>query len=717
MTIAISADHRQLESVVESVLTAFSARLESRSLLDGFDEHIPAFWRECQQGGWLGVHIVEELGGSGYGLPELVVIVEELGHAVAAGSFIPTVITSAVIAATADERAQRQHVPGLVSGEVFAGVGLSGSLRWNGDMISGDAGVVIGAGMASRFLLCVGEDVVLIDAAAAGVQVVVPSNVDPTRRSGRVQLSEVRPVLRIARACATAEAFARIILSAEAVGGATACVEMSSDYARERQQFGRPIGTFQAVKHHCANMFVAAEVSAAAVWNAARADPGDPAQFQLGGAMAAALAIPAYLDNAQLNIQVHGGVGFTWEHDAHLLLRRAIALRAIVDGRAAAVEVSRLVEAGTNVDLRADLPDGVDKIREEIRDHVSDLVGLSAADQRKALIDTGYIMPHWPRPWGRAASAAEQLITDEEFASAGIQRPDYGITSWLILTVLHHGTDDQIGRWVRRTLDGEFVWCQLFSEPDAGSDAAGIRTRASRVDGGWLVNGQKVWTSGAERSQRGLATVRTDPTAPKHHGITAMAIDMASPGIEVRPLRMITGGTDFNEVFFTDVFVPDDDVLGSCNEGWTVARTVLANERITLGARAPTQDSEDLTALLALHGGRFEGAAWLVGRLLAKELTLGILNLRRAQRAIAGGEAGPEGNITKLLLAECFQERADLTGDLRGPDIAFTDGPGSIAAMMLLGSHRLAIAGGTSEITRNQIGERILKLPRDPLLR
>jgi alkylation response protein AidB-like acyl-CoA dehydrogenase len=328
-------------------------------------------------------------------------------------------------------------------------------------------------------------------------------------------------------------------------------------------------------------------------------------------------------------------------------------------------------------------------------------------------------MPHWPKPWGRAADAVEQLVIDEELAAAGVSRPQYGITGWVTLTLIQHGTEDQIARWVRPTLDGTLVWCQLFSEPDAGSDAAGVKTRATRVDGGWLINGQKVWTSGAHYAQRGLATVRTNPDAPKHAGITTVVLDMQAEGVEIRPLKQITGTSDFNEVFFNDVFIPDDDVVGQPDAGWTVARATLGNERVSIGGGAGGGGgmSSLLLQLLATHGDRLPGAPERVGRHLAIEQTLRLLNLRRAQRAVAGAEPGPEGNVTKLVLSEYGHESAAIAGALVGPEIAFLDGEGATAAMLTLGTRAMSIAGGTSEITRNQIGERILGLPRDPLIR
>jgi alkylation response protein AidB-like acyl-CoA dehydrogenase len=270
---------------------------------------------------------------------------------------------------------------------------------------------------------------------------------------------------------------------------------------------------------------------------------------------------------------------------------------------------------------------------------------------------------------------------------------------------------------VRRALTTDEVWCQLFSEPSAGSDAAGIRTRAEKVDGGWIVSGQKVWTSFAQDCQRGLATVRTDPAAPKHAGVTIMIVDMGHPGVDVRPLRQATGDSGFNEVFLTDVFVPDADVVGEPNQGWKVARATLGNERVSIGGGlGGAFSSVDLAQLYAASPDAFPAAAERVGRYLAEGLALRQLNLRSAVRAVAGGEPGPEGNITKLALAEHTGVAAALSLAFAGPDAAFLDGPGAAAARSALSWRAMTIAGGTSEIARNQIAERILGLPRDPLL-
>jgi 3-oxochol-4-en-24-oyl-CoA dehydrogenase len=720
MGIALTDDHRELAEVARAFLTSQKARWAARSLLDAADEGRPGFWQNLVELGWLGLHVGEEHGGSGYGLPELVVVIEELGRAVAPGPFVPTVIASAVIAkdGTADQKSRL--LPGLIDGTVTAGIGLDSRVQVADGIADGDAGIVLGAGLAELLLIAAGDDVLLLERGRDGVSVDVPDNFDPTRRSGRVRLQNVSitadDILPGARESALARA--RTLLAAEAVGGASDCVDAAVGYAKVRQQFGRTIATFQAVKHHCANMVVAAESAIAAVWDASRAASENEEQFRLIAAVAAALAFPTYARNAELNIQVHGGIGFTWEHDAHLHLRRALVTAALLGGDAPARDVFDRTAAGAVRKNSLDLPPEAEELRTRVRADAAEIAALDKKAQRDKLIETGYVMPHWPKPWGRAADAVEQLVVEEEFRAAGIKRPQYSITAWVILTLIQHGTPSQIERFVEKALRQEEVWCQLFSEPDAGSDAASVRTRATRVEGGWKINGQKVWTSEAQQARRGLATVRTDADAPKHMGITTVIIDMKAPEVEVRPLRQITGSSEFNEVFFSDLFVPDEDVVGTPNSGWTVARATLGNERVSIGGAGSYYAglAARLVELTQQRADRLAGVEVRVGTFLAEEHALRLLNLRRAVRSIEGAGPGPEGNVTKLKLAEHIIEGAAISAGLLGPEVALTDGPGALVGRMIMGARGMAIAGGTSEVTRNQIAERILGMPRDPLI-
>ena len=724
MGIAITDDHRELAEVARAFLTSQKARWAARSLLDSPDEARPGFWQGMAELGWLGLHIDEEYGGSGYGFPELVVVVEELGRAVAPGPFLPTVIASAVIAkdGTADQKSRL--LPGLTDGTVTAGIGLDGQVQLRDGLADGDAGIVLGAGLAELLLIAAGDDVLLLERGRAGVSVEVPDNLDPTRRSGRVRLQKVSvsadDILPGARESALARA--RTLLAAEAVGGASDCVDAAVGYAKVREQFGRTIATFQAVKHHCANMLVSAESAIAAVWDASRAASEDlsegEAQFRLIAAVAAALAFPAYARNAELNIQVHGGIGFTWEHDSHLHLRRSLVIAGLFGGDAPARDVFERTAAGATRENSLDLPPEAEQLRTRIHAEVAEIAALDGRAQLDKLIETGYIMPHWPKPWGLAADAVEQLVIEEEVRATAIKRPDYSITGWVILTLVQHGTPWQIERFVEKALQQEEIWCQLFSEPEAGSDAASVKTRATRVDGGWKINGQKVWTSGAQYCARGLATVRTDTDVPKHAGITTVIVDMKAPEVEVRPLRQITGGSEFNEVFFNDLFVPDEDVVGAPNSGWTVARATLGNERVTIGGSGSFYEglAAKLVQLAQQESDRLAGAEIRLGYYLAEDHALRLLNLRRAARSVEGAGPGPEGNVTKLKLAEHMIEGAAISAALLGPEVALTDGVGAVAGRMIMGSRGMAIAGGTSEVTRNQIAERILGMPRDPLI-
>ncbi len=622
MSIAITEDHRALAETVRSFAEKRNLRGAARERLESPDDSLPEFWSELAELGWLGLHLPEDVGGSGYGIDELVIVVEELARAVAPGPFVPTVVAGAVIAAAGDDDLRTRLLPGLADGSTVGAVALGGSVTVTDGVASGDAGVVLGGGSASLILVPIGDDVGVVEVTVDvgdGVTIESPPSLDPTRRSARVTLDGA-PVTVMTGARRVLVDLARVILSADAVGVARECTEMGAAYSKERIQFGRPIAMYQAVKHHCANMAVATELATSAVWDAARASATGGDQLSYAAAVAATLAAPAADLCANLNTQVHGGIAITWEHDAHLYMRRATTLLHYLAAAEAAAELTDLTRRGVAREKAVELPPEAEAIRDEVRAFAQSIKDLPADQQRTRLIETGYVMPHWPKPYGRAAGAVEQLVVEQEFADAGVSRPSYGITAWNILTIIQYATQDQIDRWVRPALNQDVIWCQLFSEPDAGSDAAGVKTKATRVDGGWLVNGQKVWTSGAHVAGMGFATVRTNPDVPKHDGITMMAIDMHAEGVEVRPLKMTSGNSEFNEVFFSDVFVPDDDVVGPVDGGWTVARATLGNESVSIGGGqgGMTMPGAALIAPFDAHPERLDGGAPRVGRYIAR---------------------------------------------------------------------------------------------------
>ena len=732
----------------------------TRAALDAGADTLPPFWPGLGAQSTLGIHVGEEFGGQGGGMLELAVVVEELGRVAAPGPWGTTTVVSAVVSESGAPELTKSLLPGLVDGTVPATLavptaapdgaaealaGLSGRGGPEGSLVvSGSLRPLLNGSTVTLALVpvAVGEGVqwVLLEA-GPGVRVTPLPSFDPSRRSASWTLDEVVvPADRMLDGASTDRVrdLALVVLSAEAVGGARWCLDTSAEHARTRQQFGRPIGQFQGIKHRLADMLVAVEQSVAATWDAAlvvghdAAGPGRPtaapptdgdvpdrdASVRLAVRLAAALALDCYVEAAKGAIQVLGGMGFTWEHDAHIHLRRATTLRQVVGGTAPLrAEAAGLALEGWRRTLAVELPPEADRLRRELTPVVASIAAIDdPANQRRALADAGLLAPHWPVPFGRDAGAVEQLVIDQICAESGVRRPNLAVAAWALPTIMAHGTPAQTERFVTPTLRGDIVWCQLFSEPGAGSDLAALSTRATRVDGGWSLEGQKVWTSVAQRAHMGICLARTDPEAPKHRGITYFLVDMASPGIDVRPLREITGDALFNEVFFDGCFVPDDCVVGEVNGGWRLARTTLANERVSLSTDSAFGGA--LEGVLARVSGErsLQDPVTLdrLGLLLAEAQSLAQLGLRATLRSVGGLQPGPESSVRKLLGAE-FEQRVHEFGlDLAGPDGVITEGEAAVSARGVLHSRCLTIAGGTSEVQRNVIGERLLGLPRDP---
>ncbi|MEN3223067.1 MULTISPECIES: acyl-CoA dehydrogenase [Mycolicibacterium] len=717
--LAIVEEHHELAEAAVGQLSRHKSRATARATLDGGSPHPIDLWEAAAALGWHGLAISEEHGGSGFGIAELAIVLEAMGHELCPGPFLPTATAAMVIDRCGTDMLRAALLPSLASGKLVGAVGLSTDIVLSRDSIAnGTARAVAGAPDAGVLVLAAGADLIVVDTEADGVTITALAGLDTSRSIGDVTLHDVElPVERILSGADTkARSAFRILAAAEAVGVGWAALRMATEYVKVREQFGRTIGTFQAVKHHLANMFIAAQQSTAAVWDAARSNDLDDASFAAAVAAAHATRMQTFI--TQKNIQLHGGIGYTWEHDAHLYLRRAQSLTALIgDTGDALADITEAQRTGAAHGVSFTLPAEADRFRREAAEAAARLRSLPAAEQRDYLVDSGYLVPHWPKPWGRQAGVVEQLVIDEEFAAdSGVDLPDLGITGWVMLTIAQAGTDDQRARWVEPVLRGQTNWCQLFSEPGAGSDAAAVRTTATRVDGGWRVTGQKVWTSLAHECQWGLATVRTDPDAPKHAGVTMMAIDMSAPGVRVLPLRELTGEALFNEVFLDDVFVPDNDVVGDVNRGWLVARATLGNERVSIGggSGAIGVGADDLIKLLdnTSHAAAAR-REHRVGEVIAELHALRLLNLRNASRAIAGGDTAAEANVSKLLQAESSQHVSELAIELAGTSSVAGGTPELTRAYLY--ARCLTIAGGTSEIIRNTIAERLLGLPRDPL--
>jgi len=322
---------------------------------------------------------------------------------------------------------------------------------------------------------------------------------------------------------------------------------------------------------------------------------------------------------------------------------------------------------------------------------------------------------HWPRQYGgRGATPVQVAIYNSEYARARAPQPvnRVGINN-AGPTILTHGTTEQKERWLAPILTADEIWCQLFSEPGAGSDLASLSTRATPEDGGWLLNGQKVWTSYAQFARWGICLARTDPEAPKHRGISYLAVDMTSPGIEIRPLVQMTGEAEFSEVFFDDVFVPTEHLIGGLNQGWAVANTTLAHERGTnFLFKEQVVHEVFLDELYRLAAGNHRLDDPEVADGLAQSYVelqvLRLHNWRTLTRLGRGIEPGPESSVGKLVWTDVTQHLSETALAVMGADAPLA----GRWQRQWLWSKAASIAGGTSEVQRTIIGDRMLGLPR-----
>lgn len=664
----------------------------------------PDAWRPVFEGlaglGLFGVAVPEDCGGAGGSIGDLCAMVDEAAKALVPGPVATTALATLVVS-------DPQLRSALATGERIAGVALDGDVAFDDATAraSGTLPWVLGADADGVLLLPADGKWLLVDATVDGVAVEPLRATDFSRPLARVVLTSAPAAVLDA----PVEDLGAAVLAAEAAGVARWALDTAVAYAKVREQFGKPIGSFQAIKHLCAEMLCRAEqvaVAAADVAHAA-ADP-DRSQLSIAAAIAASIGIDAAKANVKDCIQVLGGIGITWEHDAHLYLRRAYGIGQFLGGSARWLRrTTELTQAGVRRRLGIDLSDVAD-LRPQIAEAVAEIAALPEDQRQVALAEARLLAPHWPTPYGRGAGPAEQLLIDQEMSSAGVSRPDLVIGWWAAPTILEHGTPEQIERFVPATLRGEIFWCQLFSEPGAGSDLASLRTKAVRVDGGWELTGQKVWTSSAHKAQWGVCLARTDPDAPKHKGITYFLVDMSSPGILIRPLREITGDALFNEVFLDGVFVPDEMVVGTVNDGWRLARTTLANERVAMAAgTALGNPMEELLASVAdmdLDVAQQDRLA----RLIVTAQTGALLDQRIAQLAVGGQDPGAESSVRKLIGVRYRQALAEYRMDL-------AEGAGVVEDKLVhdfLNTRCLTIAGGTEQILLTLAAERLLGLPR-----
>ncbi|KWX67944.1 acyl-CoA dehydrogenase [Mycobacterium sp. NAZ190054] len=739
MTIGLTPEQQQLSTAVGQFAARHAPIDKTRGFFDALAAgELPPWWDQFVANGFHAVHLPEEVGGQGGTLTDTACVVEAAALALMPGPVLQTVTASAV-ALLADDTPVRRSALGALADGVPAAVifGDDNDFRAvrteNGWQVSGSSAPTLGV-RAARTLLVVadtGDSSVwlLIDPSRSAVDVDSCVGTDRTVDVGVVRLDgyvctedAVLTGIDDVRARCLA-----VALAASAASGVVRwCVQAVTDHLRTREQFGRPIGTFQALQHQAAMLLVDSELATSAAWDAVRSASEDLTQNRIAAWGSALMAISPAPGLVLDTLTMFGAIGYTWEHDLHLYWRKATSLAASIGpaGRYAESlgDLTRTQSRDVSVklgDLDAEFRRGVAAVLDEAGTLHNDKPGrqgdyenLATGPQRTLLADAGLIAPHWPRPWGIEATQLQLLIIDEEFAKRpGLVRPSLGISEWILPTLISSAPGHIQERFIPPTQRGELGWCQLFSEPGAGSDLASLTTRATKVDGGWRINGHKIWTSSAHTADYGALLARTDPDAAKHRGIGYFIVDMTSEGIELQPIRQATGEAHFNEVFLTDVFIPDELLLGGPTDGWNLAIATMAQERVAISGYVNFDRAGILRALTAQRRPDRSRVLAALGEADAHASAIKVLALREVMRLLDGQAAGPASSIAKVAMNVMLRRTFKATLELTAPAALVEDSDPAIVEPYFHLPAEL-IGGGTKEIQLNIIAQMILGLPR-----
>jgi alkylation response protein AidB-like acyl-CoA dehydrogenase len=740
VTLGLSPEQKELSDAVGQFAARHAPIAATRDNFDALAAgKLPSWWDELVANGFHAVHLPERLGGQGGRLIDGACVLESAAKALLPGPLLPTVTAGAVALLADPTLAAESFVRELASGVPAAVILPDGGdfrVRADGErwLVSGTSEVTAGACSAR---------VILVGARAQDGDVMwVPVNTGQPPAtvesiSGTDLVTDVG-ILRLddyAAAAADvltgidpdrAECIAVGLVASMTAGITQWCVEAVTAHLRTREQFGKLIGTFQALQHNAAMLLVNSELATAAAWDAVRAVDEPLDQHLIAAAGAAVIAISPAPDLVLDALTMFGAIGYTWEHELHLYWRRAITLAASIGPANRWARRLGQLTCTQLRDMSVDLGDAESDFRSQIAETLNSALALhndrpgrqgdyehfESGPQRTAIAEAGLIAPHWPPPWGLDAGPLQQLIIDEEFEKRPtLVRPSLGIAEWILPSVLSAAPKELQEQLIPPTQRGELAWCQLFSEPGAGSDLAALATRATKLDGGWNINGHKIWTSSAHRADYGALLARTDPAASKHRGIGYFIVDMRSPGIEIQPIKQATGDAEFNEVFLNDVFVPDDMLLGDPTGGWNLAIATMAEERSAISGYVKYDRAAALREVAAAAGPDREDAQRALGELDAFTNAIKALGVRETIRLLDGQAAGPASSIAKVamnvLLRRTFKATLELTGRLAmvaDSDLAVVRPYLHLPAELL--------GGGTREIQLNIIAQMILGLPR-----
>ncbi|OBG82451.1 acyl-CoA dehydrogenase [Mycobacterium sp. E802] len=738
VSIALTPEQQQLGEAV----TRFAARhapidATRATLGDLAKGALPAWWSALVDSGFHAVHVPEAVGGQGGGLEDMACVLEAAGAALLPGPLLTTATAGAVLDArqgTAAETLLKEiaaGTPAVVVSDQWSDI--RGRPDGEGWRLTGSSGLVLGICSAQRVVVPFTDDTgglrwAMLEPDAA--QVESRRGTDLTTDLGilHLQAHAVASAAVLTGVDADRVTAVTVALTASVAAGITQwCVHTVTEHLRTREQFGKPIGTFQALQHKAAMLLVNSALATAAAWDAVRALSGsdDADQHRLTACSAAVMAVMPVPGLVLEALTMLGAIGFTWEHDLHLYWRRATSLAASIGPLSRWTRALGELSGTASRDVTVNLGDSDADFRARVAEVLDHARGLSdngfgrqgdypeftVGPRRTLLADSGLIAPHWPAPWGLDAGVRQQLIVAEEFARrAELVRPSVGIAEWILPSVIAAGSAELQQRFVPATLRGELAWCQLFSEPGAGSDLASLSTRAERVEGGWRINGHKIWTSLAHRADFGALLARTDPDAAKHRGIGYFILDMRSPGVEFRPITQSSGRAEFNEVFLTDVFVPDEMLLGDPGSGWQLAISTMAHERVAISGYVNIDRMGALRELVGTSPDP-DPIRHAIGEIDAYTNALKALGVRETLRLLDGQPPGPASSIAKVATNVMLRRAAELTLGLTGPLALEQDSSPAVVSPYLDLPAEL-IGGGTTEIQLNIIAQMILGLPR-----
>jgi 3-oxochol-4-en-24-oyl-CoA dehydrogenase len=741
MVLAVTAEQEDLIEAVSRFAARHAPIDKTRAAFDSIAAgELPSWWEEFVAHGFHAVHLPESVGGQGGTLGDLACVVETAAAALLPGPLLSTVTAGAVAASAGDAATS---VVADLSGGATAVVmlpedsGIRAVHQADSWRLSGSSAAALGLCAAQRILLAANCDdgtrwfVLNADGTrGADFSIQPQQGTDLCTDVGVLKLDDhlvtvdseltgisthrARSLVVALTACASA-------------GTVRRCTEAATDYIRTREQFGKPVGAFQALQHKAAVLLVNTELATAAAWDAVRACDESIDQHRLAAGSAALMTVAPAPDMVLDALTMFGAIGYTWEHDIHLYWRRAISLAASLGPKtrwsrqvgelAMTNKRSTAVNLGdVESDFRAEVAKTLDRATTLTNDHPSDderAPGLAFGEQRNMLAEAGLVAPLLPPPWGVGASPVQQVIINEEFDKRPeLIKPSLGIAEWILPTILDSGTDVQRERFAWPILRGMQRWCQLFSEPGAGSDLASLSTRAVKVDGGWIVNGHKVWTSMADRAQYGALLARTEPEAPKHRGISYFIVDMASPGVTIEPIKQASGHFDFNEVFFTDVFVPDDMLVGKPGDGWNLAVATMAVERTAIGNYVNIDRSAALRHVAQIDGPDQDAALRAFGDVEAYTTAIKAMVLRETLRLVEGQSPGPTSSVAKYAMVMLLRRASSATLAVTGR-IAMLEESDPAVIRPYFDMPSELIGGGTAEIQLTIIASMILGLPRN----